>query len=109
MPELQQVDQLQLGVVLAIAVGAVKLAEIAVGAVRDAYRKSTGNPIAPTVCPLNNGSTKAMVEWLKTINSSLEPLQNLPVQFSALNDRVSDLKTAVDGVKTDTTTIKARQ
>lgn len=105
-------DQLQLGVALAIAVGAVKLAEIAIGAVRDAYRRSTGNPgpgPAPTVCPLNNGSTKTMVEWLKTINASLEPLQNLPVQFSALNQRVTDLKTAVDGVRTDTTTIKARQ
>lgn len=104
-------DQLQLGVVLAIAVGAVKLAEIAVGAARDAYRKSNGeNPSpVPTICPLNNGSTKTMVEWLKTINASLEPLQNLPVQFSALNQRVTDLKTAVDGVRTDTTTIKARQ
>ena len=105
-------DQIQLGVALAVAVGAVKLAEIAVGAVRDAYRKSNGNPGSaptPTVCPLNNGSTKTMVEWLKTINSSLEPLQNLPVQFSALNQRVADLKTAVDGVRTDTTTIKARQ
>jgi hypothetical protein len=99
-------EPLEIGGAVAVALGAVKLAEVAVTAVRDAYRKN-GKAKSPV-----NGTNHEVVEWLKEINASISnlqvPLSTISTDIKNGNKRTEVAIEKLDDVIKDTTVLKDR-